>query len=418
LFEQSCGHPSQLSSKVRIVGGVQTVCDGMKCSFSCASADDQFSGQSSIMCKKSKKKMAIVPPVCGARGKPCVIECGPPKDTVCGNFPAVKNAQVTSECKDFKMKKMVLKKCNIKCNDPKMIPTVPQLTCNLNSKKFVPLKNFACKPKPDTTCGNLSDNFVVVGGSIGACVANGAASSCPVMCNDDKQKPSSSSIKCTPVKKKKKAIPTWEPRPPRGGKTTITCAAVPEAPEADKNVAGGSTGGSLTANGNLVTPGCGKVLDKKNKAIKKSKIKIDPVSTFTNCVGNVCHVSCKPGRVFDKGSKGVVNGVIKVTCNKGVYGPKAQKAKCRTASRSEMDLMFDDQVNNDTTKCSNSIYEKFNTSPSAVEVNCVNSKCKVTCRSTGQPARHQWPDGKIAQYGTYICKGFKNWSPVKGSIVC
>lgn len=62
-----------------------------------------------------------------------------------------------------------------------------------------------------------------------------------------------------------------------------------------------------------MTPGCGKVLDKKNKAIKKSKIKIDPVSTFTNCVGNVCHVSCKPGRVFDKGSKGVVNGVIKVS---------------------------------------------------------------------------------------------------------
>jgi len=271
----------------------------------------------------------------------------------------------------------------------------------------------------------LADNFLIVGGSIGACTANGAASSCPIKCNDASHSPSTAAIKCTPVKKKKKAIPTWEPKPPRGGKTTITCAA---APEADKTVPGAapaaSSASQLTANGNLVTPGCGKVLDKRNKFIKKNKIKIDPVSTFTNCEGNVCSVMCKPGRVFDKGSKGAVNGVIKVTCTpKKGFGPKAQKAKCRTASRSEMDLMFDDPIpapsnNNDKTKCSNTIYEKFNTSPSAVEVNCVNSKCKVTCRSTGQPARHQWPDGKIAQYGQYICKGFKNWAPVKGSIIC
>ena len=89
--------------------------------------------------------------------------------------------------------------------------------------------------------------------------------------------------------------------------------AAPEAPEADKTVPGAAPAGQLTANGNLVTPGCGKVLDKRNKMIKKSKIKIDPVSTFTNCEGNVCSVMCKPGRVFDKGSKGAVNGVIKVS---------------------------------------------------------------------------------------------------------
>ena len=83
-------------------------------------------------------------------------------------------------------------------------------------------------------------------------------------------------------------------------------------PEADKTVSSGAPAGGLTSNGNLVTPGCGKILDKKNKAIKKSKIKIDPVSTFTSCEGNVCSVSCKPGRKFDKMSKGAVNGVIKV----------------------------------------------------------------------------------------------------------
>ena len=178
----------------------------------------------------------------------------------------------------------------------------------------------------------------------------------------------------------------------------------------------------MTANGNLIATGCGNILDKRNKNIKKSKIKIDPVSTFTDCVGGTCNVHCKPGMIFDKGSQNPQNGVIKVTCTKKGFAPKGQKAKCRKApgQRSEDELMFDDapENNNDKTRCLNTIYEKFNTSSSVVDVNCKNGRCTVNCRATGEQARHQWPDGKTTKFGVYVCKGFRNWAPNKGSILC
>ena len=81
-------------------------------------------------------------------------------------------------------------------------------------------------------------------------------------------------------------------------------------------------------------------------------------------------------------------------------------------------VMFDDVVENDQTKCKNSIYDKFNFSKDDFDVSCSNNKCSVTCKATGAPARHQWPDGKISKSAFYICRGNWAWIPQKGQIVC
>ena len=169
--------------------------------------------------------------------------------------------------------------------------------------------------KPETNCGNPADHFVVKGGKIEKCNEDGRSaalkaaavhtSTCAVTCDDPKHKPSVLDIKCNLMKSKKKLIPKWAPMPPRFNKMEITCAA-PSAPagDADKTVVGGGSGG-----GNK----CGNPLDKRNKMIKKAKIKVDPRSVnVKSCDSTGCNLQCKPGLVWDRMSKGAVNGIIRV----------------------------------------------------------------------------------------------------------
>merc|ERR1711993_28224 len=109
---------------------------------------------------------------------------------------------------------------------------------------------------------------------------------------------------------------------------------------------------------------CGNPLDKKNPFIKKAKIKVDPRSVNANCDGGQCLLTCKPGLVFDKGSKGVKNDAIILTCGK-TFLPAKQKARCikpkKKPPQRSSGVLFNDFVENDQTKCSNSIYDKEET---------------------------------------------------------
>ena len=129
-------------------------------------------------------------------------------------------------------------------------------------------------------------------------------STCAVTCDDPKHKPSVLDIKCNLMKSKKKLIPKWAPMPPRFNKMEITCAAPSATPtDADKTVVGGGSGNK-----------CGNPLDKRNKMIKKAKIKVDPRSVnVQSCDSTGCNLKCKPGLVWDRMSKGAVNGIIRVS---------------------------------------------------------------------------------------------------------
>ena len=317
LFEERCESPTAFKNKqkFKFVGDVITTCTGLACTFSCANPNDELSSPVETVKCANKKGWRIFPGLCGFKKKPCVIECGAPKDTKCGNFPTLKGATVTQQCQELKKKKLILQQCKVQCNDARMVPTVPAVTCNLNKKMFMPIKGFACKLKPETNCGNTADHFVVKGGKIGKCNDDGRSaalkaaavhtSTCAVTCDDPKHKPSVLDIKCNLMKSKKKLIPKWAPMPPRFNKMEIICAAPAAAPDADKTVVSGGSGG-----GNK----CGNPLDKRNKMIKKAKIKVDPRSVnVQSCDSTGCNLKCKPGLVWDRMSKGAVNGIIRVS---------------------------------------------------------------------------------------------------------
>ena len=96
-------------------------------------------------------------------------------------------------------------------------------------------------------------------------------------------------------------------------------------------------------------------------------------------------------------------------------------AQCTGVARNvgvEMFEEFELGPSNANTKCYNTIYEQFDTDADTIHVDCVGNKCTVTCRESGEPPMHVWPDGTTSSTSSFLCKAKTFWKPSKGVIRC
>ena len=133
-----------------------------------------------------------------------------------------------------------------------------------------------------------------------------------------------------------------------------------------------------------------------------------------------CELSCLHGGSFSADSTKSKKGKIIIKCGKKGFSPKFVKASCTGMSRMSK-ISFDEfelGVSEAKTKCYNTIYEHYNISKDQVHVDCKNNICYVTCRKSGNPPQHIWPDGTETQRTKFICKAKTFWSPARGTMRC
>ena len=190
---------------------------------------------------------------------------------------------------------------------------------------------------------------------------------------------------------------------------------------------------------------------------KLGRYDLDEQSLSATCDKVKCVLSCKNLGATLKATPAKLpkNGQMIIKCGKKGFAPKKVKASCTGGSAPQRAFggLFDDETaveKKDKTSCFNSIYEKyagtkfyrffieklliitinnisndytifiilFLVSSDDVNVNCTGNKCLVSCKNTGSPPRHVWPDGSSSPRSLFTCKGRFSWSPIRGRIVC
>lgn len=343
--------------------------------------------------KLEEKKKKVLP-------AKAVISCTEKTDTLCGNlapngFFFADGHEGSITC----AKTGKFETCTAKCADSSLSASIPTIFCKTIKRvtKFIPAsapEGIICSTPPPTKCGHFASSFTFEkgsSGSIGDCRQVGKNQVCKVTC-DEELAPSLEEIQCRAAKKGKF---NFFPKIAK-----ISCKAPP--PPLPKNV--------HAKCGDIFQVGPRYNLDEQSLSAECDKVK--------------CVLSCKNAGATLKAtpSKLPKNGEMIIKCGKKGFAPKKVKASCIDgSSQRAFGGLFDDKTadkQNNKTSCLNSIYEKYAVSPDSVNVNCTGNKCLVSCKNTGKPPRHVWPDGSSLPRSLFTCKGRFSWSPIRGRIVC
>jgi len=351
-------------------------------------------GPAIVKCQVQGKKKKVIP-------AKAFISCAEKKDTLCGNLAP--NGFVFAEGHEGSItcaKTGKWETCTAKCADPSLLASIPTVFCKTIKRvtKFIPASapgGIICSAPPPTKCGHFARSFSFAqgsSGSIGDCRQVGKNKVCKVTCDDEELVPSLDEVQCRAAKKGKF---NFFPKMAK-----ISCQAPP--PPLPKHV----------------HATCGDIF-------KLARYDLDEQSLSATCDKVKCMLSCKNLGATLKATPAKLpkNGQMIIKCGKKGFAPKKVKASCTGGSAPQRAFggLFDDETaveKKDKTSCFNSIYEKYAVSSDVVNVNCTGNKCLVSCKNTGSPPRHVWPDGSSSPRSLFTCKGRFSWSPIRGRIVC
>ena len=171
---------------------------------------------------------------------------------------------VVTDCAYYEARNLKLDVCTLSCNDTSLVPSpIDEIVCNQNTEQFLTTvsQTVECIPPPETSCGYISDSFIV-DESAGVATCDGDV--CWFTCADPVDYVELSEVTCT-----------GNSYFPTGG--TISC------------LSGFDTGcGNLDITGN----------------------------SAKNCTNNVCEFECNPGQFLHgvtQATCSIVNGVKTIT---------------------------------------------------------------------------------------------------------